>query len=380
VIKLDPQDRILQAEERRFPIVAVLLIALVAIVGGGAAYWYLARPETADPGLRDVYAQLGIAPLPPGVERQQRIRSRLDQLRREPCYRDAMIDLSDALVAAGYARESATSLIGFAKRCTGSDDLLAGAYDALLRVSDFREALRVADELVKNYPSISTYRYWRAKAHDQLKDYPAALNDYLNSVQLVGEPRTIIGDAFYAISRMYVELGRPCDAIAPIETYISFDPANRRNPQTTKIIAEYAKKGSCEARHARGVSRVAFSGGAGVHTLPVSVNGVVGNFILDTGATFVSVTSRFAARAKVNVEAGNQVVLKTVGGTSVAEVGYANSISVAQAEAQGVVVAVLQSPADPFGNRIDGLLGMSFLARFKVTVSPTTIELAATPL
>jgi tetratricopeptide (TPR) repeat protein len=35
---------------------------------------------------------------------------------------------------------------------------------------------------------------------------------------------------------------------------------------------------------------------------------------------------------------------------------------------------------NPFGNRVDGLLGMSFLSRFNVTLSPTAIELTAIPL
>ena len=42
-----------------------------------------------------------------------------------------------------------------------------------------------------------------------------------------------------------------------------------------------------------------------------------------------------------------------------------------------VTVAVIQDSRDPFGARIDGLLGMSFLARFSTRIGPKGIELTA---
>ena len=69
--------------------------------------------------------------------------------------------------------------------------------------------------------------------------------------------------------------------------------------------------------------------------------------------------------------------MKTVGGKALAEIGYANSVSVGKAEAKGVVIAVHRDDSNPFGNRIDGLLGMSFLSRFNIKLSPTAIELSA---
>jgi hypothetical protein len=88
-------------------------------------------------------------------------------------------------------------------------------------------------------------------------------------------------------------------AIGPIETFISFDPAERRTPQTTKIISEYAEKGNCDAHFARGLGRVPLLKTMGVHALSVVVNGVAGSFILDSGAAWVSVTPEFSAKAKI---------------------------------------------------------------------------------
>jgi clan AA aspartic protease (TIGR02281 family) len=121
-------------------------------------------------------------------------------------------------------------------------------------------------------------------------------------------------------------------------------------------------------------------GQSNVHFLRVLVNTVDGNFVLDTGATFVGVTSQFASKARINTEPGNQVIMKTVGGTALADIGYAAKIAVGKAEASGVVVAVHRDGAKPFGDGVDGLLGMSFLARFQLNISPTAIELTPIPL
>ena len=388
---------------RRPPIFPVTLFAvtIVLAVGGGALYWHRASsaPSPAAPAaapaapppaatphtskgseFEGVYSQLGMQPLPSNVERQQPVQSRLAQLSREPCYTDAVIGLGRALLDAGYPREAAISLRTFVKRCGSASKVLPFVYYVLEKLNDFSAALEVANELVEAVPADGAFRYWRAQAYDRSGQFSLAMLDYMNTVELTGDPKTIFGDVFYKWSRTYAALGRYCDAISPIEMYISLDPANRRTPQTVKIISDYAEKGNCNTRYATGTARVSFAGSSDVRTLTVVVNGVAGNFILDTGATFVSITSQFARKAKVATEPGNQVIMKTVGGKALAEIGYANSVRVGKAEALGVVTAVLRDDINPFGNRVDGLLGMSFLSRFNIKLSPTAIELTAIPL
>jgi tetratricopeptide (TPR) repeat protein len=359
-------------ENRIFPI-TLMVIALVLILGGG--YWYYVSRKSE---FEAVYAQLGIQPLPSTVERQQQFQARLSQLSREPCYSDAVVDLARALLKNGYPRESATSLRSFANRCGGVEKILPLAYEGLRQINDFSGALEVAKQLVDAAPASATFRYWRALAYEQTGNVALALPDYMNTIELVSNPKNESGDFFYKWSRAYAAVGRYCDAITPIEIYVSLDPIHRRTPQTIRIIADYAEKGNCDTRYAVGSARVPFAGTADVRTLTVLLNGVAGNLIFDTGATFVAITSDFASKAKVATEPGSQLTLKTVGGVVFAQIGYANSIRVGNAEALGVTVAVHQH--NPFGNRVDGLLGMSFLSRFNVTLSPTGIELTAIPL
>jgi len=379
MIELDPSDRRQLSHRSSIPI-SMLLLGLLAIVAGGLYFWYNFAQRS---NYTDLYKQLGIPSLPLALESQPTIQRLLDQLKREPCYRDAIIGLADALLAAGYPRDADTSLLRFSDHCGGSDELLLIRYKALSRASDFPAALFIIDELVKSDPADPQLRYSRGATYEKLKKFDDALSDYINSVQLLGDPRTVSAKNFYDISRMYAALGRYCDAITPMETYTSFDPSNRQTTQTTTLVSEFANKGKCDSRYAIGtarVSRLALPGMAGVNTLVVTINGVSGNFLLDTGATYVSVTSDFASKSKLNIESGTQLPMKTVGGTALADLGYAAKVSVGKAEAQGVSVVVIRGASDPFGGRLEGLLGMSFLSRFKVNLASDAIELSAIPL
>jgi aspartyl protease family protein len=114
-----------------------------------------------------------------------------------------------------------------------------------------------------------------------------------------------------------------------------------------------------------------------VQTLTVRVNGVTGTFVVDSGATYLTVTTAFSERAKVTPGTTVRLPMKTVGGTVQATLGTASAVAVGSAEARSVTVAVIQDSRDPFGARIDGLLGMSFLARFSTRIGPKGIELTA---
>jgi aspartyl protease family protein len=383
-IELDPQDRLPGFDEGRSSftkiIVVILTLLVVMAVFGGGFYWYHVSQR---PNYAHVYSNLGIAPLPIAVEAQPEVQSLLDQLSREPCYRAAIYGIADALLEAGYPRETDTSLVSFAKRCGESDEILLRRYRALVRASDFSAALRVADDLVKSDPASARVRYWRGNVYEQLKDFAHALTDYINAVQLLGDPDTIAADNFYDISRMYAALGRYCDAITPIETFISFSPAKNRSTQLSRLIAEFADKGKCDAHYATGTTRIArvpFPGMIGLNTLVAVMNGIQGNFLLDTGATYVAVTTAFASKARLSLETGTQLPMKTVGGSAIADLAYATTVAVGKAEARGVPVAVIRGTSDPFGDRLDGLLGMSFLARFKLNISQGGIDLTALPL
>jgi clan AA aspartic protease (TIGR02281 family) len=378
MFEIDPRDRPLYLAKRRNSVrlLAIPIFIVAILAGAGFTYWQVSSVYS------QAYAKLDISPLPLGLELQPQFYDQISRLNREPCYRDAIVVFSEALIKAGYPREGASSLLSFMSRCKGSenDELLIRAFDAFNKVGDYSKALGIADQLVKTDQANPQYRYWRGVAFEQQKNFAMALSDYVSTLQLMGNLSEIAGSQFYDVSRMYAELNRYCDAIGPIETFISFNPAERRTPQAMQLISEYNKKGSCDAHYASGSGRVLVANTGGVRTVPVSINGVSGEFILDTGADYVTLTPNFAARSKLAVETGNPIPMRTAGGFARADLGSADVIAVGGARAEKVVVSVIRGVDDPFGNHLDGLLGMSFLARFNTTVSQDGIQLSAIPL
>jgi len=110
-------------------------------------------------------------------------------------------------------------------------------------------------------------------------------------------------------------------------------------------------------------------------TLHVVVNGVAGNFILDTGATFVAMKSSFAQRAKIEIDPDSSLKLNTANGFVDAKGGLAKSIQLRSLRALDVSVVVQQDSKGLYGPKIDGLLGMSFLSRFHVAIDGSTVRL-----
>lgn len=94
------------------------------------------------------------------------------------------------------------------------------------------------------------------------------------------------------------------------------------------------------------------------------INGIAMQFVVDTGATYVAIPPGIAKRAKINTAGAQKVTLQTANGKIEAPL-----IAVSTIEADGIkqrnVLSTVQE-LSPDGNT--GLLGMSFLANFRMTI------------
>jgi aspartyl protease family protein len=162
-----------------------------------------------------------------------------------------------------------------------------------------------------------------------------------------------------------------------IETWVSLNPERNGTSQTQAMIAAYRSKGKCELGTATGEEVFAVSRPNNVVKLPVSINGTRGVFVLDTGATFVSLKSSFAQKAKVQIDSNSIVRLNTANGAGTAKRGRAASIQLRSLQAKEVPIVVQDDAKGHFGEGVDGLLGMSFLSRFKLTVDAKNVRLSA---
>ena len=316
--------------------------------------------------------QVGI---PMNVAGRDPVRRHLAELSREPCDQQAIADLGKALDAAGYRREAANAHIRFSATCGGHAASLRAAANIFLKLSDYANAVTVATELIKLEPYNDNGFYLRAVAHNQAGSYQRAIDDYVTAIELFGNKDRIASVSYLGMARSYEKLGRFCDAVLPLQSWISLNPARNDTTQVRVIIDDYMKKGNCSL--ATG-SEETFPVPRQRKTvaLPVTINGTRGVFVLDTGATLVALKKAFAQKASVVVDQSSTVQLHTANGITEGKLGRAATIQLRSLQAKDVPIVVQDDAKATFGEGVDGLLGMSFLSRFKVTIDTQQVRIS----
>jgi len=101
--------------------------------------------------------------------------------------------------------------------------------------------------------------------------------------------------------------------------------------------------------------------------VPVVLNGSLKtHMVMDTGATFTTVTPRIAKKLGLRLDRyASKAPLMTANGYITAPLSRLKSLKVGNAEVQSLVVAVLNFPSDP---QIAGLLGLNFLNQFDTSI------------
>lgn len=355
------------ANAARMPFFIMLLVALI-----GLTLPAVSLAQTS--GLGDTLDLLGIT-LSDNVVRADPVRRSLDELHRERCDETAVRNLGDALQKLGWRREAAVAQINFSKNCDGHAPAVRRAVNILLQLNDHAAVVSAATELIKLEPYGDNGYYLRALGHDRGGNCKKAIDDYATAIELFGNKERIASVGYLGMMRCYEKLGQFCDAAVPIEAWVALNPARNDTSQTQTILAELSRKGSCASTAGTGEEVVPIGRAGQVVTVAVSINGVPGRFVLDTGATFVALKKSFAQRAKVEVDESSLLKLHTANGITEARRGHAKSVALKKLAAQDVAVVVQTDDRATYGDKIDGLLGMSFLSRFDMTLDGKSVRL-----
>lgn len=198
-------------------------------------------------------------------------------------------------------------------------------------------AVEVADEFVRRAPSNRDAHYLRATALAGAGDNQRALADYSDTIELSSDKKRLASRVFTQMADAYAALKRSCEAVTPISLWVSFDPPPRDTSQTQKIIADYERQGDCVASGAAHDERFPLHG-KNVVIVKAEINGVKGSSILDTSASYVSVRSEFADRAKIPQISANEITLITAHGETKAILARADRIKLGSLQATGVPV------------------------------------------
>jgi clan AA aspartic protease (TIGR02281 family) len=318
--------------------------------------------------------RLGVK-LTPGATNSLAVRKAIDTLAREQCDETAIFELGDALEKVGFRRDAANAYVGFSTHCRGHSPSMRRAINILLIIRDFDTAVERSSDLIALEPFGDNGYYLRALSNDRAGRHEAAIGDYITAIELFGNKEQISSVGYFALARSYERLGQFCDAMGPIETWVGINPGRNDTSQTRAILADYASKGRCESVSLNAPVTIPIARKNNVITTSLLVNGVRGVFMLDTGATFVSMKKSFAEKAKVNFDKNATVKLSTANGITEASRGRADKVALKTIEAKNVAVVVQADNKGTYGDGVDGLLGMSFLSRFKVTFDTKVVRI-----
>jgi clan AA aspartic protease (TIGR02281 family) len=244
-----------------------------------------------------------------------------------------------------------------------------------LKLTDYAKAVEVADEYVRRVPSDSSAHYLRGIALDGAGDFQRALVDYSDAIELFGaDKKRVSSSVFLRMAGAYAALKKFCEATAPINMWVSLDPASRDTSRTQKMISDYEQQGNCTSSKEFQKESYPLQGQKNVVTVKAEINGVRGLFVLDTGASYVTVKSGFADRAKIPQTGTSEINLITANGPAKAKLSKADKVLLGKLEATNVPVAVQSADDKSYGAGVDGLLGMSFLSRFEVQMAGGFVE------
>ena len=197
----------------------------------------------------------------------------------------------------------------------------------------------------------------------------------------------------HAIYRCYDKEGRQVltDQPAQLEQCIPLDVAAppMSDPRKIPVTPIPAVPGPTEDRRALPEEQ---STGLASHTVAVPLQQVGHLFvvtvklngeqdvqlIVDTGASHSIVSHRLAIELGLYSDSTlGTVTMNTVGGTVQAPLARMKSIRLAEAEVRDSVVVIHDIPDSPAG--VEGLLGLSALRQFQVTLDPTRKVLSLQP-
>lgn len=111
----------------------------------------------------------------------------------------------------------------------------------------------------------------------------------------------------------------------------------------------------------------------GVIVVPVKLNDVRLEFMLDTGASVCSINQGSAVRLGFDLKGASTIQVVPASGSLIrVPVTKVELLEVGMASRNNLSFAVLDFPTELF---IDGLLGMNFLKNFRFTIEPDTATL-----
>ena len=310
--------------------------------------------------------------LPDGTKMDGRygfeIRRLSGKLEFEPCDRTLQRALYKRLASDKLTRDLANLSFHWAEQCTFTTDTKANLYydsaSKFIRIGELTKAYLSAKKGTEIKPANAQLRLTQAYIESELGLFVESASNYRLGIQLHSDNTTLASTVFVRYAEALTELDEGCEAIDAYRTMLDYK--RLRNPESIRQrIGSLSKLYNCGA--IKGVRVVIPDGGKNTAPVKVSINGVTGTFILDTGATLTSLTPEFASRSSVEL-VGKTGRLTTANGQIIVRFAHAKSVSVEGTKVGPAGLVILNSDL----GKHDGLLGMNVLSRFDMEKTGNT--------
>lgn len=274
----------------------------------------------------------------------------------ELCDRKVVLSRCNDMILNNNARSCINLSDRFFESCGEYDQLYNYRNSAARRISEWQIALDSANKLVALYPLGANPHFILAQTYSEMGDFTAAISEYEQTLTLMpAEMQTP-----FELANLYQRINQPCAGIAPLEQFSYLHPNVASNAEN--MLRVLYKNPQCAEIPGKGKAKIKLNKQGSVIFSKVTINKQQkGNFIVDTGATLVTLSKSFADQLKLDYSGWPKILTQTANSFGVSYRGFVDSISIQDLEARHIEVAV----AEEFG-AADGLLGLSFLNRFKI--------------
>jgi predicted aspartyl protease len=326
--------------------VALAAVLFVAVLGAGA--WFVMRPATEAAPEAQAFDYGTKAVL---------IRHLKEELARQPCDKAKGREFAQALFEAGDLKGTIQAGDDFIAKCGKSTALRQLTYTAHTQLQEYELAAKDVTELLDGAPTNANYFIWRGMAHEASGALDKAAADFRQAFLL--KP----GEAQVAnlLATVAEREGRACDARLTVLEHLLVGAVPAPGSKMAERFAGLSSAGRCGTD---GQGRAELSVPAkGPREVEATVGAKErGRFLVDTDCARVVLSKAFADRLGLALDGAPTLRLQAAHDILTVRLVKVPELTVQGAKATHVEVAV----ADTLPEGADGLLGLSFLARFDV--------------
>ena len=327
---------------------AMMVGGALGLVAVGAGVWFALRPasETAPEAQAFDYGK-----------KDTLIRNLRKELSLQPCDKTKGREYAQALFEAGDLKGTIQAGDDFIAKCGKSTALRQLTYTAHVQLQEFDLAARDVTELLEGAPSNANYYLWRGMAYEASGVLDKAASDFQQAFLLKPEEPQVTN----LMATANTNNGRACDARLAVLEHLQASAGKARDPKMMERLEQLSSAGRC-GTDGQGRAELSFPA-KGPRWADARVAGKEqGRFLVDPDSARVVLSKAFAEKLGLSLEGAPTVRLQAAHDILTVRLAKVDALEVQGAKASNVEVAV----ADTLPDGADGLLGLSFLARFDV--------------